>query len=58
MGKDVKFINLKWLRFERGENSVGSKYYVAVENVEYMDVNGNNNPLTFPKNTKINIQCL
>lgn len=51
--KAVKWINLKWLRFLGGENSVGYKYDVAVDNFEYMDVNNTNiilwNPLTFKK---------
>jgi len=42
MGKSVKWINLKWLRFVRSENSVGYKYDVAVDNFEYMNVNGKN----------------
>jgi len=42
MGESVKWIHLKWLRFLRGENSVGYKYDVAVDNFEYINVNGKN----------------
>lgn len=38
----MKWIHLKWLRFVRGENSVGYKYDVAEENFEYMIVNEKN----------------
>lgn len=42
MGKNVKWILLKWLRSMWGANTVGYKYDVAIENVEYMNVNGKN----------------
>jgi len=41
-GKAVKWIHLKWLRFVRGENSVGYKYDVSADNFEYMNVNDKN----------------
>ncbi|KAF0721887.1 Uncharacterized protein FWK35_00025934, partial [Aphis craccivora] len=41
-GQAVKWIHLKWLRFVRGENLVGYKYDVAVDNFEYMNVNDKN----------------
>lgn len=33
---------MKWLRFVRGENSVGYKYDISADNFKYMNVNDKN----------------
>lgn len=42
MGKDIQWIQLKWLKFVQDKNLVGFKYNVDAEDFDYMNVKSNN----------------